>query len=89
MTARNVLMCGGPADGRWVAVQDASRDWECVTVDADGTTTHRYSIVPIMIVSRKMYVGVVVDAAYLSNDDGAILRAVLQRDVAQYLGAYR
>lgn len=97
---KTVLMCGGPADGRWVAVEDHTRDWECVTADwtgsddpsvpvADGFTTHRYNIVPIQVLSRKLWVGVIVDAAYLANDDRAILKAVLQRDVADHLGAFR
>jgi hypothetical protein len=93
-------MCGGPADGRWVVVQDGTRDWECLTANwtgstdpavpaADSMTSHRYSIVPVHLMGRKMYAGVIVDAAYLSNDDSAILRTLLQRDVAQHLGAYR
>lgn len=97
---RTVLMCGGPADGRWVDVQPVTREWECVTANwtgstdpavpaADSFTTHRYSIVPIVIVSRKMYVGCYVDRAYMANDDSVILRTVLQRDVAEHLGAYR
>ena len=91
-----VLMCGGPADGRWVIVEDV-RDWYCIIpsrilvhdpLDPVSTMPERvrYRIQPTMILGHELWVGVAVDEAY---DDRAIMKAILQRDVAERLGAYR
>jgi hypothetical protein len=99
--SKGVLMCGGPANGRWVTVEDQTQTWEISVPDwtesTDPTvplaaTFHRekYNIVPVVILSRRMWVGVFVDDRYLAGGgDEVILKAVLQRDVAEHLGAYR
>lgn len=96
--SRTVLMCGGPADGRWVTVESPGRDWECSTlprvqwtpevIDTNVPEPHRtlYRIMPLAILGHQMWVGVALDDAY---DDRAIMKAVLNRDVAAHLGAYR
>ena len=99
MNAREVLMCGGPADGRWVTFEPDVRDWYVyetshmrvtvgVPVDPEGPLPRkiRYRIQPCMILGHELWVGVAVDEAY---DDLAVMKAILQRDVAQHLGAYR
>lgn len=98
MNARTVLMCGGPADGRWVVVEHGARRWEVITPSepvrlnqgpSDSVTTAnrvQYYLRPIMILGHELWVGVAVDEAY---DDRAVIRAILQRDVAAHLGAYR
>jgi hypothetical protein len=95
--SKDVLMCGGPADGRWVVVDNPSRDWTCVTPDwtgsvdpavpvADGTTTHRYVIYREVIFGQILWVGVLYQEV---DHRRPMMRTVLQRDVAQHLGAYR
>lgn len=100
MNARTVLMCGGPADGRWVVVEHGARDWDAVRmprgqerwipgpIDPQGPMPERvrYRIQPIMILGHELWIGVAIDEAY---DDRAVIRAILQRDVAAHLGAYR
>jgi hypothetical protein len=93
-----VLMCGGPADGRWVVVEDSSKDWECVTMDRIQWAPNpidtvipeqvrtRYRIYKEEIFYEALWVGVPVGTP---DDRRAIMRTVLQRDVAQHLGAYR
>lgn len=94
-----VLLCGGPADGQWrviegntleIFVQEPVR-WATSVLDTVIPEPRRieYRVVPVQVLSRRLLVGVVVDAAYLAGDDSAILKAVLQRDVAQHLGASR
>ena len=97
-TSRTVLMCGGPADGRWVAVEGDTRDWNCLVSkpvrwtpgleDTDIPLPKQvcYRIMPLSILGHDMWVGVAVDEAY---DDRSIMKAVLNRDVAAHLGAYR
>lgn len=100
-------MCGGPADGRWVAVppgatyqdvmkpgrppvrvvsQEQALD-EGILGDVMADLERvRYRIVPVKVVGHELWIGVCEDEAY---DDRAVLRAILQRDVADRLGAYR
>ncbi len=95
--SKTVLMCGGPADGWWVVVDDPSRDWEVQSLPkiqwaGDPTTVseprrYRYKIYSQPLLGETMWVGVA-----LSEDIDpmrVIMRAILQRDVAQHLGAYR
>lgn len=102
VNGKMILMCGGPADGRWVAVeplatyqdvikpghppvQVVSTEQALSQVQADLERV-RYHIVPVKILTHDLWVGVCEDEAY---DDRAVLRAILQRDVADRLGAYR
>jgi hypothetical protein len=49
-------------------------------------TRVRYRITSVPVAGHELWIGVCEAEAY---DDRAVLRAILQRDVAQYLGAYR
>lgn len=98
--SKTVIMCGGPADGRWVVVPGGDRDWYAIKpfridlgsihdpVEPLGPVPERvrYNIRPIMILGHELWIGVAVDEAY---DDRAVMRAIIQRDVAAHLGAYR
>lgn len=100
VNGRTILMCGGPADGRWIAVppgqhtvdvakpvpvRAVSRKDIMADVVADLERV-RYHVVPVQVVGHELWVGVCEDGAY---DDRDVLRALLQRDVAAHLGAYR
>lgn len=97
--SKTVLMCSGPADGRWVTVEDHVHAWEIAVPVwtgslrpedplASGFTSHRYQIYREDLFGGTLWVGVPVDELY-DGDRRVIMRAVLQRDVAQHLGAYR
>jgi hypothetical protein len=100
MKTRKILMCGGPVDGRWVAVEPDARCWHAVEmppgqerwkpgpVDPQGPMPQRvtYDIRPVMILGHELWIGVCENEAY---DDRAVLRAIFQLDVAVHLGAYR
>jgi hypothetical protein len=93
VSSREVLCCGGPLVGTWrveqahefhVPVTPRIVDWK--NIDPEGILkTVIYRLVPCMILGHELWVAVAVDEAY---DDRAVLRAILQRDVATYLGAY-
>lgn len=96
MESKTVLMCGGPADGRWVVVEGRTETQRVMTLprldfsappEAETALTYvDYRIMPLSLLGHQMWIGVAVDEAY---DDRAIMKAVLQRDVAAHLGAYR
>ena len=81
-----------------MTVEDTSKDWEVVTMPrivwaSSPADTEipvpkrvRYRIMPLVILGYDLWVGVAVDELY---DDRAIMKTVLNRDVAAHLGAYR
>lgn len=91
-------MCGGPAHGTWRVLEPWEKTvdvlapvqirWTPEPVDPNSPALKRitYRIMPLVILGHELFVGVATDEAY---DDCAILKAVLQRDVAQHLGVYR
>lgn len=99
MSARTVLMCGGPADGTWMVQPHMEREIRVIVrkpvrvvspeeLAAESILPEMvlYRVMPVAILGHDLWVAVAVEQAY---DDRAVLRAILQRDVAQHLGAYR
>lgn len=97
--SRTVLMCGGPADGTWMVQPEGAREIRVVVrkpvrvvpqeeILAEGPLPEMvlYRVMPCMILGHELWVAVAVEEAY---DDRAVMRAVLQRDVATQLGAFR
>lgn len=99
MTSRSkrVLMCGGPANGTWRVVEHWEREIHVVvppgpiraTEELEPSTPELpraiYRIMPMNVLGHQMYVAVAIEEHY---DDRAILRNLLQRDVAQHLGVW-
>lgn len=92
MSNREVICCGGPADGTWRVEQ--AREFRVLApakIDFRNTDPEYagqeviYRVTPCMILGHELWVAVAVDEVY---DNRAVLRAILQRDVAKHLGAY-
>lgn len=96
--SNTILLCGGPGNGRWVVVQDPNKDYEILsqgrinwkpsvadTVIPQPVRT-KYRIFREEIFGHGLWVGIPVDEP---DHRRVIMQAVLQRDVAQYLGAFR
>ena len=92
---RQVLLCGGPADGRWTVVPDhqvivevlkSAEIWWTPDPDVPDITKVRYWIDSCMILGHTLWVGVPDDEPV---GWPVVMRTVLQRDVARHLGAYR
>ncbi len=99
MSGRTVLMCGGPADGTWMVQPFQEREIRVIVRKpvrvvsqeealAEGVLPEMvlYRVMPCMILGHELWVAVAVEEAY---DDRVIMKAVLNRDVATQLGAYR
>jgi hypothetical protein len=97
--SKTVLLCGGPADGRWVVVPGDSREWNVVEIDHPGPVRvadpleipdpvlHTYRLYQEHLFTGTLWIGIrVTDARDYAN---VVMKAVLQRDVAAHLGAYR
>jgi hypothetical protein len=91
--AKTVLMVGGPADGRWmvadgpmvIVVEPMSLDWSTTTVDIKQV---QYFVMPIAMFGFSLNVAVAErDFSSSQEQNKAILRALLQRDVAEAMGA--
>jgi hypothetical protein len=105
MATRTVLMCGGPADGRWVTVppgvtyQDVLKPGhppvrmisqeEALDRGLDIQETLARVRYRIMPVPLMGHELWVGVCEDEAYDDRAVLRAIFQRDVAAHLGAYR
>lgn len=103
MSSKTVLLCGGPADGRWVTVPNDQRSWNVATlpsaprvavvpepdlsIPVPVVTTYR--IFEENFVGRTLWVGVPTEALHGMDWTVVVMKTVLQRDVAQHLGAYR
>lgn len=92
--SKTILMCGGPAHGCWRVVEDGVWDIRVLVPaklsfrDTDPEyagqeVTYRVQVIPLF--GHDLWLGIAVDEAY---DNRSVMRAVLQRDVAQALGAY-
>lgn len=90
--SKKILMCGGPAHGCWRVVEDGVWDIRILapasplTADpeyAGQEVAYRVQVIPLF--GHDLWLGIAIDEAY---DNRSVMRAVLQRDVAQALGAY-
>lgn len=94
--SKNVLMIGGPADGRWMV---ASGPKVLVAELGEIDWISEGPIIPKQIaydVQTFAFLGGSLDVAVAEREfrsgrerEGAILRALFQRDVATAMGAYR
>lgn len=93
--AKMVLMVGGPADGRWmvadgpmvIVAEPASLDWSATIVDIKQI---QYRVMPVSMFGFGLNIAVAEREFSSSQEQNkAILRALLQRDVAEAMGATR
>lgn len=95
--AKMVLMIGGPADGRWMVAEAAEIIVAKPAIfDLSDTTQRfdlhqiRYHVQPFSLFGFTVEVAVA-EGEFPSSQDrnGAVVRALFQRDVAEAMGAYR
>lgn len=94
---KTVLMIGGPADGRWmvataddiIVAEPATIDWSAPVASFDLHQI-RYRVQPFSLFGFAVEVAVAEGEFPSSRDrNGAVVRALFQRDVAEAMGAYR
>lgn len=94
--AKMVLMIGGPADGRWrvasaaeiIVTPLATINWSD-PAPAYDIRQIRYRVQPFSLFGLTVQVAVA-EGEFPSSQDrnGAVVRALFQRDVAEAMGAY-
>jgi hypothetical protein len=93
-----VLCVGGPGDGRWQTVNQRSFEMAeptpityaetAATAAGESFTRHRYYVEAIALFGSSLHVAVCAGEFIGSRErEKAILRAILQRDVAAQMGA--